>query len=595
MLLIPEAWEKNKHHSKNLNSYYNYFSNYVEPWDGPAAMCFTDGRKIGGVLDRNGLRPSRYHVTDDGLVLVSSEMGVLDIPDVKIKKRWRLEPGKIFLIDLNEKRIINNDELKEKFSSKHNFESLLKKNQVFLNDINKYQKQKKSLKYDLRKYQLAFGFTKEDINFILNPIINSSFNEKLSFINSLNGQYVKSGPSGAPTRGKTEALPTGKNFFSVDSRGLPTESAWIVGCKSASQILDLYKQENGEDLKNIAISVWATSTMRNGGEDICQILYLLGVQPIWDGASRRVIDLEIIPLSILDRPRVDVTLRISGMFRDAFPQLVKLTYKAINLVSNLNENYEFNPLAGALKDGDPIKRIFGSAPGSYGAGLQELISNSNWENIDDFGESFLNWSKWIYSDNLEPIEDKKSLENALKNVQLVVHNQDNKEHDILDSDDYYQFQGGLSSAIKKIKGKFPEMYHGDLSKFGLSKISKLKDEINKVVISRILNPKWINGMKDNGYKGAFEFSATLDYLYAFDATTEVVSDWCYEEVYKSWLCDKELKNFFLENNPWALRDISQRLLEIINRKMWKNCSSDVIENLKQIIINTDSIIEKNLF
>ena len=153
----------------------------------------------------------------------------------------------------------------------------------------------------------------------------------------MKGQYVKSGPSGAPTRGKTEALPTGKNFFSVDSRGLPTESAWIVGCKSASQILDLYKQENGEDLKNIAISVWATSTMRNGGEDICQILYLLGVQPIWDGPSRRVIDLEIIPLSILDRPRVDVTLRISGMFRDAFPQLVKLTSKAINLVSNLNE------------------------------------------------------------------------------------------------------------------------------------------------------------------------------------------------------------------------------------------------------------------
>ncbi len=446
--------------------------------------------------------------------------------------------------------------------------------------------------FNEKKHNKYFLLLKKEI---LYPIINSSYNEKLSFINSLNGQYVKSGPSGAPTRGKTEALPTGKNFFSVDSRGLPTESAWSVGCQSASQILDLYKQDNGEDLKNIAISVWATSTMRNGGEDICQILYLLGVQPIWDGPSRRVVDLEIIPLSVLERPRVDVTLRISGMFRDAFPQLVKLTSKAINLVSNLNEDDKFNPLAGASSDGDSINRIFGSAPGSYGAGLQELISNSNWENIDDFGESFLNWSKWIYSDNLEPIEDKKSLENALKNVQLVVHNQDNKEHDILDSDDYYQFQGGLSSAVKKLSGKFPEMYHGDLSKFGLSKISKLKDEINKVVISRILNPKWINGMKDNGYKGAFEFSATLDYLYAFDASTEVVSDWCYEEVYKSWLCDLDLRNFFLENNPWALRDIAQRFLEIVNRKMWNNCSSDVIENLKNIIINTDSIIEKNEF
>jgi len=462
-----------------------------------------------------------------------------------------------------------------------------------IKNLEKYKNQKIiDYFFKEKKHNKYFLLLKKEI---LIPIINSSYNEKLSFINSLKGQYVKSGPSGAPTRGKTETLPTGKNFFSVDSRGLPTESAWSVGCQSASQILDLYKQDNGEDLKNIAISVWATSTMRNGGEDICQILFLLGVKPIWDGPSRRVVDLEIIPLSVLNRPRVDVTLRISGMFRDAFPQLVKLTSKAINLISKLNENDKFNPLAGALKDGDPINRIFGSAPGSYGAGLQELISNSNWDNIDDFGDSFLNWSKWIYQDNLEPLEDKKSLEKALKNVQLVVHNQDNKEHDILDSDDYYQFQGGLSSAIKKISGKFPEIYHGDLSKFGLSKISKLKEEINKVVISRILNPKWINGMKDNGYKGAFEFSATLDYLYAFDATTEVVSDWCYEEVYKSWICDRDLKNFFIKNNPWALRDIALRFLEIVNRKMWNNCSSDVIENLKNIIINTDSIIEKNEF
>ena len=432
-------------------------------------------------------------------------------------------------------------------------------------------------------------------NEILDPIINSSTHEKLSFIDSLNGKYIVSGPSGAPTRGKTEALPTGKNFFSVDSRGLPTESAWNVGCKSASQILDLYKQDNGEDLKKMAISVWATSTMRNGGEDICQILFLLGIKPIWDGPSRRVVDLEIIPLSILNRPRVDVTLRISGMFRDAFPQLVKLTSKAIDIISNLEEDEESNPLAEELRNGYRINRIFGSAPGSYGAGLQELISTSNWDKIDDFGESFINWSKWNYQQNIDPIEDKESLINALKNVQLVVHNQDNREHDILDSDDYYQFLGGLSSAIKKINGEFPIMFHGDLSKFGLSKISKLEEEINKVVRARVLNPKWIKGMRENGYKGAFEFSATIDYLYAFDATTNVVSDWCYEDIYHAWLCNKDLKNFLLKNNPWSLRDISQRFLEIINRKMWKNASSDVVNNLKEIIINSESIIEKNEF
>ena len=420
-------------------------------------------------------------------------------------------------------------------------------------------------------------------------------NEKFAFINSLKGHYVNSGPSGAPTRGKTEVLPTGKNFYSIDSRGLPTESAWIVGSQSATQIIDLYKQDHGEDLKKIAISVWATSTMRNGGEDICQILYLLGVKPIWDGPSRRVIDLEIIPLSILNRPRVDVTLRISGMFRDAFPQLISLTHKAITLVSNLDEDVNLNPILDSFKNNKSLNRIFGSAPGSYGAGLQELISNSSWDNNNDFAESYLNWSKWIYSDTNEPIENKKELENVLKNIQLVIHNQDNKEHDILDSDDYYQFQGGISSAIKKLRGKFPEIYHGDLSKFRLSKINKLSYEINKVVRTRVLNPKWIDGMKENGYKGAFEFSATLDYLYAYDATTELVSDWCYTQIYNSWICDDNLKTFFIENNPWALRDLSQRFLEIINRKMWNDYTPEILDNLKQIVNMTDAKIEKDDF
>ena len=443
-----------------------------------------------------------------------------------------------------------------------------------------------------KKHNEYFSILQREIK---EPIIQSYVNEKFAFINSLKGHYVNSGPSGAPTRGKTEVLPTGKNFYSIDSRGLPTESAWIVGSQSASQIIDLYKQDHGEDLKKIAISVWATSTMRNGGEDICQILYLLGVKPIWDGPSRRVIDLEIIPLSILNRPRVDVTLRISGMFRDAFPQLISLTHKAITLVSNLDEDVNLNPILDSFKKGNSINRIFGSAPGSYGAGLQELISNSSWDNNNDFAESYLNWSKWIYSDTNEPIENKKELENVLKNIQLVIHNQDNKEHDILDSDDYYQFQGGISSAIKKLRGKFPEIYHGDLSKFRLSKINKLSYEINKVVRTRVLNPKWIDGMKENGYKGAFEFSATLDYLYAYDATTELVSDWCYTQIYNSWICDDNLKTFFIENNPWALRDLSQRFLEIINRKMWNDYTPEILDNLKQIVNMTDAKIEKDDF
>ena len=176
-----------------------------------------------------------------------------------------------------------------------------------------------------------------------------------------------------------------------------------------------------------------------------------------------------------------------------------------------------------------------------------------------------------------------------------MQNQDNKEHDILDSDDYYQFQGGITSAIKKLSGEYPEIYHGDLSKYNNSKVTKLSKEIEKVVLSRVLNPKWINGMKKNGYKGCFEFSATLDYLYAYDATTKLVSNWCYEKIYNSWMDDRDLKKFFETNNPWALKDIAERFLEIINRKMWSNAGDKKTESLKLIINETESLIEKEKF
>ena len=374
---------------------------------------------------------------------------------------------------------------------------------------------------------------------------------------------------------------------------MPTETAWFAGNDSANKIIELYKQENGEDLNNIAISIWATSTMRNGGDDVCQILSLMGLKPLWDGPSRRVIDLDIIPLSILNRPRVDVTVRISGMFRDSFPQLINLLSKGVNLISNLEEDKKFNHLSFCSASGLNLNRIFGSAPGSYGAGLQELISNSSWDSEDDLAEAYINWSHWSYDNNIEPIYSRKTFEDCLKKIQLVVHNQDNREHDILDSDDYYQFQGGIACAIKKLSGKYPEIYNGDFSKFGHTKISKLSDEIDKVVRSRVLNPKWINGMMDNGYKGAFEFAATLDYLYAYDATTKLVTNFSYKSIYKSWLLDDNIINFFRSNNPWALRDIAQRFLEIINRKMWDTNNEEIINNLKKIINNTESEIEKN--
>ena len=429
-------------------------------------------------------------------------------------------------------------------------------------------------------------------NIIIPKVVSSPNLEKQALISALEGKRVSSGPSGAPTRGKIEVLPTGRNFFSIDIRSLPTESSWDLGKRSAKRILDLYLMDNGEDLKHLAISIWATSTMRNGGEEVSQILALMGLQPIWDGPSRRIIDLEIIPLNILNRPRVDITIRISGLFRDAFPQLIKLIYKGQSILANINEPYDMNPYALLKKENKPISKIFGSAPGAYGAGLQELISYGKWEEKSDLVDSYINWSQWSYSGTTCPEKNKGLLIESLKKVQVVLHNQDNREHDLIDSDDYYQFHGGLSAAVEKYNKK-PKILIADHSRHSRPVINELEKEIDKIVRSRLLNPKWIDEIKKHGYKGAFEISASLDYLFGYDATTGIVPDWIYSSYLETFIVNTQNKEFFIENNPWVLRDMAERLLEAFNRHIWKNASNKEITYLKEIVQETELLIEKS--
>ncbi len=429
---------------------------------------------------------------------------------------------------------------------------------------------------------------------IISNLLLSTESENISIIDALNGKRVVSGPSGAPTRGRVEVLPTGRNFFSVDIRGIPTESAWDLGNRSAMNIIELHQLENGEELSSVAISIWGTSTMRNGGEDIGQILSLMGVQPVWDFSTRRVIDLEIIPLSVLNRPRVEVLIRISGLFRDTFPQIVELLNAAQLKLSCLDEPIELNPYLKSLTSNGQKSRIFGSAPGAYGAGLQEIISSSNWDTKSDLVDSYIEWSKWQYDGPNDPKESKNELIEMLSKIKLVVHNQDNKEHDILDSDDYYQFQGGISAAIEEFSGKKPTILIGDHSRYSRPRISKLEKEIDKVVRSRLLNEKWINGIKKHGYKGAFEIGASVDYLFGYDATTNLVPDWCYRALYKTFLKDTNNLEFLRKNNPWVLRDIGERIIEASNRGLWSNAETQEIDDIK-VIVNSSELIIENLY
>jgi cobaltochelatase CobN len=439
------------------------------------------------------------------------------------------------------------------------------------------------------------------------PALQQTPQEMTNLLRGLNGEYIPSGASGAPTRGKPEVLPTGRNFYSVDIRAVPTETAWCLGRKAAEVLIDRYTQEHGEYPQTLGLSIWGTSTMRTGGDDIAQALALIGVQPVWDGVSRRVVDFEILPVSILGRPRVDVTLRISGFFRDAFPNLIDLFDNAVKAVATLDETSEQNPLAAQvqqeqtkwLEQGLTLDeaqtrsqyRIFGSKPSAYGAGLQGLIESQNWETEADLAQAYINWSAYAYTSKAEGIAAPEAFNQRLGNMQIVLQNQDNREHDLLDSDDYYQFQGGLTAAIKQVSGKAPEAYFGDNSRTENPKVRKLTEEIDRVYRSRVVNPKWIAGAMRHGYKGASEMAATLDFLFAYDATANCVQDFMYQGVADAYLFDESVREFIEQNNPWVQRDMAEKLLEANQRGLWEDVGFGTLERLRLMVNEAEGVIE----
>ena len=390
--------------------------------------------------------------------------------------------------------------------------------------------------------------------------------EMRGLLDALGGRFVPAGPSGAPSRGRLDVLPTGRNFFSVDVRNLPTMTAWRIGFQSANLLLERHLQDNGDYLRQLGLSVWGTATMRTGGDDIAQAMALMGVRPVWATGSQRVDDFEILPLSLLDRPRVDVTLRVSGFFRDAFANLIRLFDAAVQAVAALDEPDDMNPLAARVRQereqfereglsADQAAkqagwRIFGAKPGAYGAGDEGTPARS------DFAR-------------------------RLSQVQAVVQNQDNREHDLLDSNDYYQFQGGMLAAAESLSRETVASYHGDHSQPDLPKIRSLKEELNRVVRSRAANPKWIEGVKRHGYKGAFEMAATVDFLFAFDATTQLIDDHQYALLADAYLLDASTRDFIQQHNPDALRDMTERMLEAQQRGLWQEPGEyrQALENL----------------
>ena len=439
------------------------------------------------------------------------------------------------------------------------------------------------------------------------PRLSRCQDELSNLLNALNGRFVPPGPAGAPTRGRVDVLPTGRNFFGIDPRSVPTQTSWHCGKALADRLLERHRQEHGEYPRKIALVIWGTSNMRTGGDDIAQALWLWGCEPVWEQSSGRIVDFRILPLSLLGRPRVDLLLRVSGLFRDAFGDTMQLLATVPKRLAEQDEPPEMNPvraswlneraiLAQQGIDSDEASRraalrVFSSGFGSYGTGLLPLIDAGNWNSAEDLTEVFCRWGGYAFDTDGSANECTDLLKARLAEIEVVHQNQDNREHDILDSDDYFQFQGGLNASIKKLRGTAPAVYHGDSSNPEQPRIRTLQEEIVRVIRSRVLNPRWLEAMRRHGYKGAFEMAATVDYVFGYSATTGLIRDAHYEEIARRLLLDLTQKNFFLDHNPSALKEATERLLEAAERGLWENPSADAIAGLEENLLELEGQLE----
>ena len=439
------------------------------------------------------------------------------------------------------------------------------------------------------------------------PRVLRTTEELDSVVAGLAGRFVPAGPSGAPTRGMAHVLPTGRNFYSVDPKALPSAVAYEVGGELAAALLRRHQEEEGRLPETVGIVVWGTAAMRTHGDDVAEILHLIGVRPVWDPENRRVTGVEVVPLPKLGRPRIDVTVRISGFFRDAFPNLVHLLDDAFAAVAVLDEDDSNNYIAkhyreeraGKLASGmapeaasrSSLYRVFGSPPGSYGAGILPLIDAGNWRTTEDLARAYEAWGAFAYSRAEYGVDAVPEFRRRFAHVEVAVKNQDNREHDILDSDDYLQYHGGMIATVRALTGRAPRQYHGDSADPSRVRVRELREEVRRVMRTRALNPRWVTAMMSHGYKGGFELAATTDYLFGYDATTGCAESWMYEGIAVTYALDPGVQAFLREKNPWALTGIIDRLFEAAERGMWERPDDELLARLRQLRWELDAHLE----
>lgn len=431
--------------------------------------------------------------------------------------------------------------------------------------------------------------------------------ELTNTIRALDGEYIEPGPAGAPTSGMADVLPTGRNFFGVDPRAIPSRLAWEEGKELGDALLQSYLDDEGQYPERIGMIFWSGNNMRTKGQCVAEFLYLLGVQPVWQGSSGRVSGLSVIPLEKLERPRIDVTARISGMFRDSLPPAVDLLDEAVNLVADLDESPEMNYVKKhALEEAALLEeqgcnaeeakeksryRVFCCRPGTYGAGVGLVLENKNWSSLDDLAAVYVNWGGYAYTRQKQGVFAPESLKRQLATLDATVKNEDNYEVNMLDSDDFNAFHGGMIAAVRALKGAAPRSYCGDSSDAGQIRVRSLEAETKRLYRSEVLNPKFIEGMKKHGYKGAADLSSVVSHSCEWSATSNVIDDWMYDELANKYALDSAMQDWMKEVNPWALKRIADKLLESASRGLWQ-ADADTIKALQRLYLSVEGDLEE---
>jgi len=435
--------------------------------------------------------------------------------------------------------------------------------------------------------------------------IVKSTREVDGFLNGLRGGYVEPGPSGSLTRGKLEILPTGRNFYAVDPTALPTKAAWLVGVEAANKLLESYLKAHGRYPESVGHWLWSLDAYKADGEQLAQILYLLGVKPRWgdDGSVKGV---DVIPLSELGRPRIDVVVRITGIVRDTLPNYVYLIDEAVSKAVSLDEPPELNYVRKhylehvaklrelGRREDEARCRVWCSPPGTYGAGVNYAVEASAWRKDEDLAKTWLQWSCYMYTRDRYGEPSPEALILNLSTVDVVTRNHPTDEHDPLNCCCYFAYHGGFYNAVKSLTGRDSvDIILVDTRDLSSINVRGMKEEVERVVRAKLLNPAWISEMKKHGYRGANEFSKKILHLYGWSATARIVDGWVFDEIAKHYVLDEEMRKWFEEQNPWALEEITRRLIEAAERELWSP-PQELLDRLREVYAEIEGIMEEAL-